>query len=313
MDYKDYYKTLGVEKTATKDEIKKQYRKLARQFHPDVNTADKGATAKFADISEAYEVLSDDEKRKKYDTLGSDWQQYQNSGQNQGFDWSKYASPGAGASGQGTQNWEDLFGGDGDTSDFFQNLFGRGFGGRQGSRSARGSDLKAELIISLEEAYEGGVKVLTVGERQIRLTLKPGIWDKQTIKVAGKGAPGPQGHPDGDLYLTFLLAPHPDYQLEGVDLYKTFGLNLYAALLGSSLEVATISGKFKLKIPPGTKNGTVFKLKGKGFPHYGKPGSHGDLYLKADLELPELLTAEEQTLFRKLAELRNVTVEGDQK
>jgi curved DNA-binding protein len=314
MDYKDYYKSLGVKKNASIDEIKKQYRKLARQFHPDVNTSDKGAAAKFAEISEAYEVLSDDEKRKKYDSVKTEWEQYQDSDKRSHFDWNKYASPPGGSPGQSSAGWEDLFGGENDTSEFFRNLFGRGSAGQSGPRSRyRGADLRAEITITLEEAYSGGVKIITVGGRPIRLNLKPGIWDRQTIKIKGKGAPGSHDTADGDLYLTFLLAPHPSYQLEGSDLSLNVPVNLYAALLGSTLEVATISGTFKLRIPPGTKNGTVFKLKGKGFPHYGKPGSHGDLYLKADVELPERLTAEEQTLFRTLAALRNETVEGVKK
>ncbi len=308
MEYKDYYKTLGVPKTAQAEEIKKQYRKLARQFHPDVNVADKNATAKFAEISEAYEVLSDDQKRKKYDSIGSEWEQYKNSDQRTHFDWSKYSAPPGGSSGAGATNWEDLFGEDG-TSEFFQNLF-KGSSGQTRNSTRRSLDLHAELTISLEDAYHGGVKVISVANRSIRLTLKPGIWDKQSIKVTGKGGVGSRPDEVGDLYLTFVLAPHPEYLLEGADLYKTIPVGLYTALLGSTLEVATISGKFKLKIPPETKNGTVFKLRGKGFPRYGKPGSHGDLFLKVELRLPEHLTPEEQTLLRQLAALRNETVEG---
>ena len=302
MDYKDYYKSLGVAKTATLDEIKKQYRAMARQTHPDVNSSDKGAAAKFAEISEAYEVLSDTEKRKKYDSLGSEWDQYQNTDQSSHFDWNKYAS--GSSSSQGSPSGGEGFNDD-DMSEFFRNLFG---GGRSGQ--SRGSDLKAELTISLEEAYAGGVKHLSVGNQTIRLTLKPGIWDHQTIKIVGKGSPGTPGHPTGDLYLTFLLSPHPDYVLDGVDLYRTIPVSLYAAMLGASLEVATISGKFRVRIPPGTKSGVVFKLKGKGFPHHGKPGTHGDLYLKARVDLPEHLTGDEKVLFGQLAALRNEKVEG---
>jgi len=305
MDYKDYYKSLGVSKTATLDEIKKQYRLLARQTHPDVNTTDKGASAKFAEISEAYEVLSDTEKRKKYDSLGSEWEQYQKSDQGANFDWNKYASPG-GSQDQGSSPWGDAFGDGADMSEFFRNLFG---GSRPG-QPRRGSDLKAELTISLEEAYAGGVKRLSLGHESIRLTLKPGIGDHQTIKIPGKGSPGAPGAPVGDLYLTFLISPHPDYLLEGVDLYRTIPVSLYTAILGAPIEVATISGKFKVKVPPGTKDGVVFKLTGKGFPHHGKPGTHGDLYLKVRVELPENLTAEEKELFGQLAALRNKKVEG---
>ncbi len=312
MEYKDYYKTLGVERTAGKDELKKQYRKLARQYHPDVNTTDKNAAAKFREITEAYEVLTDDEKRRKYDAFGSDWEQHQNSGQADTFDWSKYATRESGQEGASTQNWEDLFGGDSDPSDFFRTLFGQEFRSREGGRFARkGQDVDAELAISLEEAYEGGVKILSVGDKKIRLTLKPGIWDRQKIKIAGKGVSGNNGGENGDLYITFLIKPHPEYRLDGTDLFKDIPVSVYSALLGAALEVRTISGKFELKIPPGTKNGTILRLKGKGFPVYGKPGEQGNLFLRVVLQLPENLTSGEKKLWRELAALRNEKVQGE--
>lgn len=312
MEYKDYYKALGVERTAGKDELKKQYRKLARQYHPDVNTTDKNAAAKFREITEAYEVLTDDEKRRKYDAFGSDWEQHQNSGQADNFDWSKYAPQEGGQEGASTQNWDDVFGGGFDPSDFFRTLFGQEFRGREGGRFARrGQDVNAELAISLEEAYEGGVKILSVGDKKIRLTLKPGIWDRQKIKIAGKGVSGNNGGENGDLYITFLIKPHPEYRLDGTDLFKDIPVSVYSALLGAALEVRTISGKFELKIPPGTKNGTVLRLKGKGFPVYGKPGEQGNLFLRVVLQLPENLTSGEKKLWRELAALRNEKVQGE--
>lgn len=313
MEYKDYYKTLGVEKTVGKEELRKRYRKLARQYHPDVNTTDKNAAARFAEISEAYDVLSDDEKRRKYETLGSDWEQHRSSGQGGHFDWSKYASPGSGRQGNEGRSWEDLFkggtgAGDG-ASEFFRNIFGQGFRGRGDADFPRkGRDLHAELAITLEEAYSGGAQILTIGDRQIRLTLKPGIWDRQTIKIGGKGAPGTRAGGNGDLYITFLLKQHTEYRLDGTDLHLDLPLSIYAALLGSEQEVKTISGTFNVKIPPGTQNGTVFKLKGRGFPVYGKSDSHGDLFLKVVLRLPEKLNSRENTLFRELAALRNEKV-----
>jgi len=312
MEYKDYYKILGVEKTAGKEELKRQYRKLARQYHPDVNTTDRNAGKKFGEISEAYEVLSDDEKRKKYDALGSDWERSRSTGQEHDFDWSRYASRSGGQEGNPGRNWEDLFGGDAASSDFFRTIFGQGFGGREEARSAaKGPDLSAELAISLEEAYEGGTKILTIGDRQVRLKLKPGIWDRQTIKIAAQGAPGANGGENGDLYLTFLLEPHAEYMLDGTDLHRDVPVSLYAAILGATMEIRTISGIFKLRIPPGTKNGTVLKLKGKGFPVYEKPGIRGDLFLKVAVQLPEDPTPKEKTLFRELAALRNIAVEGE--
>ncbi len=313
MEYKDYYKTLGVEKTAGKEEIKKQYRKLARQFHPDVNTTDKNAGLKFGEISEAYEVLSDDEKRRKYDAFGSDWEQHQKTGKADDFDWSKYASRENGQEENSARNREEFFGEDSDMSDFFRNIFGQRFQGQEGAPFARrGQDLSAELTISLEEAYEGGVRILNVGDSRIRLKLKPGIWDRQKIKIAGKGAPGTNGAAHGDLYITFLLQPHPEYRLDGADLFRDIPLSIYSAMLGTALEIKTISGTFELKIPPETKNGTVFRLKGKGFPVYDKPGTHGNLFLKVVLQLPEKLTAQEKKLVRELAALRNEKV-GEEK
>jgi curved DNA-binding protein len=307
MEFKDYYKILGVEKTADKDELKKRYRKLAREYHPDVNITDKNAAVKFGEISEAYEVLSDDEKRKKYEALGTEWEGRKNAGQGEGFDWSKYAQPGANSPG----DWEDLFGNDPGSSDFFRNIFGKASQGRGGARYAvKGRDYTAELSLHLEEAYKGGIKVLTLGERQIRLTLKPGIRDRQTIKIKGKGAPGINGAENGDLYLAFLLSPHPEYRLQGADLFKDISVGIYSALLGAVMEVHTISGTFKLTIPPETKNRTVLKLKGKGYPVYEKPGSHGDLLLRVALELPEKLTDREKNLVRELAVLRGEKVEG---
>jgi curved DNA-binding protein len=312
MEYKDYYKSLGVERTAGKEELKKQYRKLARQYHPDVNTTDKNAAAKFREITEAYEVLTDDEKRRKYDAFGSDWEQHQASGQTDNFDWSKYASQQNRQQGASSRNWEDLFGGDSETSDFFKILFGQEFRGRGSAGFARkGQDLNAELAISLEDAYKGGPKILSVGDKKIRLTLKPGIWDRQKIVIAGKGGPGVNGGENGDLYITFLIKPHPEYRLDGTDLFKDIPVSVYSAMLGAALEVRTISGKFELKIPPGTKNGTVFRLRGKGFPVYDKPGSQGNLFLRVVLQLPERLTSQEKKLWRELAALRNEKVRGD--
>jgi curved DNA-binding protein len=309
MDYKDYYSVLGVAKTAGKADIKKKYRELARKYHPDVNVTDKDAGVKFGEISEAYEVLSDDEKRRKYDAFGSDWEQYQSSGQTGNFDWSKYAAQGGAKDGDPAQDWKDFFGGNTTTSDFFKTIFGQEFRGREGAGFARkGRDLQAELTISLEEAYQGGVKIITVGDKNIRLKLKSGIWDRQRIQIAGKGAQGSGGAANGDLYITFLIEPHPEYRLDGTNLFKDIELGVFPAMLGDTLEVQTISGKFELKIPPGTQNGTVFRLKGRGFPVYDTPGNQGDLFLRVVLRLPEDLTPQEKKLVQELDDLRKVKV-----
>lgn len=305
MEYKDYYKVLGVEKGAGKEELKKQYRKLARKYHPDVNTTDMDAGLRFGEISEAYDVLSDDEKRRKYDALGS----------GEDFARSAYANQGSGQEGQGsqgTQDWDGIFGKDSSSSEFFRTIFGAAFGSGEGARFARkGRNLKAELPISLEEAYSGGAKVLDLEGENIRLKLKPGIWDGQIIQIAGKGASGIGGAESGDLYITFSILPHPEYQLEGKDLFKDISLGIYSAILGADFSVETISGKFELKIPPETKNGTMFRLKGKGFPVYGEPESRGDLFLKVTLRLPEKPTIQEKKLFRELAALRNESVKAE--
>lgn len=296
MEYKDYYKILAVPKTVEINELKNQYRKLARKYHPDVNTTDKNAASKFAEISEAYEVLSDNEKRKKYDALSSDWEQHKNAGQNDQFDWSKYARQENGQTPKGEQNWEDIF----------ANFFGQNLrGGGKNSFARQGQDLHAELSISLEEAFTGGTEVLKIGKQNIRITLKPGIWDRQTIKIGDKGEEGINGGANGDLFITFAIQPSTTYRLDGTNLYMDVPVSIYSALLGATQEVQTVSGTYKIKIPPETQNGTVFKLKGRGFPIYDKPGIQGDLFLKVNLQLPEKLDSREVTLIQELANLRN--------
>lgn len=295
MDFQDYYKTLGVNPNVTNEELKKVYRKLAREQHPDVNPTDQKATARFAKLSEAYEVLSDPEKRKKYDSVESDYLRHNSEEPSAPFDWTKYSS------GAGTDSSEDA-------SEFFRNLFGQGFGSGGSFRvPRRGRDVKASLELSLDEAYHGGRKHLTLGDQEIRLLLKPGVWDRQSIVLPGKGSPGSSGGEAGDLYLTFHLQPHPDYRLEGADLHRELPVDLYDVLLGTTLKIQTISGTFQLKIPPETKNAAVFKLRGKGFPVYGTPGAHGDLYLRVAVQLPMNLTPKETSLLRDLAALRRGT------
>ena len=320
MEYRDYYKILGVDKNAGKDEIKKAYRKLARKFHPDTNPNDKEAAKKFSEINEAHEVLSDDEKRKKYDQLGADWQRYQQSGGSEGFDWSKYSTAGPGASPGGgwtyyTGDFEDIFGeGAGGFSDFFKNIFG-GFGGGfaedlggfGSGASIKGQDLSAEISISMEEAFRGCTRIIELAGKKMRINLDQGIRDGQTIRLKGKGGAGGQGGPAGDLYITIRVSDHPDYRREGDDLYKDVPVEVYTAMLGGEQEIDTISGKYKLKIPPGTDSGTTFRLKGRGFPKYGDKGAKGDLYVKAVIHVPKNLNSEEKELVCKLASMRKNT------
>lgn len=308
MQYKDYYAILGVGKAAGKDELKTRYRRLARRYHPDVNTMDADAGAKFGEISEAYDVLSDDEKRHTYDLFGSDMERYGDPGKQGDFDWSKYASAKGGKAAEGANDWDGFYGTDSGTSDFFRNIFGQGSQARK--RSPRGRDLSAEVEISLEDAYLGGTREIGIGGRKIRIKLKPGIWDRQKIQIAGKGADGPGKTGSGDLFVTFLIKPHQEYRLQGADLYKDLPLSVFAAILGASVEVVAISGRFELVIPPETKNGTVFRLKGKGFPVYGKPGTSGDLFLRVAVQVPQNLTQREKDLVAELAAIRGEKAGG---
>jgi curved DNA-binding protein len=300
MEYKDYYGILGVDKNASKEEIKKAYRKLARKYHPDINPTDSDATNKFAEINEAHEVLTDDEKRKKYDTLGADWQQYQSSGaRTEDFDWSRYAGAGRRtAYYQGS--WEDLFGGQ-EFSDFFKTIFGAG----EGRYRMRGQDLQAELTISMEETFHSCVKIINLNGKNMRITLEPGIRDGQTIRLKGKGYPGTSGGESGDLYITLQVSPHPKFERDGDDLLTDTSLDLYTALLGGELEIESPSGIYKLKIPPETQSGTVFRLKGKGFPKYRKKGAFGDLYVRTVIQLPKKLNTREKELIQQLASMRS--------
>lgn len=301
MDYKDYYKALGVDKKATNDQIKKAYRKLARQYHPDVNPNNAEAERKFKEINEAHEVLSDEDKRRKYDELGADWQRYQHAGPGRGqaqggFDWSQYQQAGGGGF--------ESFGDDGNFSDFFSNIFGS-MGGRGGSRAGAGQDYQAELELTLEDAYLGGPRTLNVNGKSLRITIKPGVEDGQTIRLRDQGAPGRNGGPNGSLYITLRVLPDVRYARLGNDLTQEVQVPLYRALLGGEQVVDTLSGSVKINIKPETQNGTRLRLRGKGFPVYNKEGEFGDLYLHLTVQLPQRLTDQEKDLIRQLAALRN--------
>ena len=317
MDYKDYYKVLGLEKNATPEQIKKAYRKLARQHHPDVNPNDKDAEQKFKEINEANEVLSDPEKRKKYDQFGADWQRYQQQpgggtgrgGQpGGGFDWSQYTQGGGGGSGGGSP-----FGEGEDFSDFFGSLFGNvgGGGGGRNSRPGAGPDYQAELELSLEEAYQGGPRTITVNGKNLRLTIVPGVADGQTIRLREQGGPGRNGGPHGALLITFRIRLDARYARTGDDLTQDVPVSIYKALLGGEQTVETLSGQVKIKLKPETANGTRLRLRGKGFPVYKKEGQFGDLYLRLTLTLPQHLTDPEKELIRQLAALRSTEQEPE--
>lgn len=307
MEYKDYYKILGVEKKATKDEIKKAYRKLAMKYHPDKTKGDKSAEDKFKEINEAHEVLSDDEKRKKYDELGSNWQYYQQAGGNsEGFDWNRYANRG-GAQYQYSSNFEDIFGNSG-YSDFFDMFFGGSFGGKKAKRGGarrapqKGQDYQASLDVSLQEAYHGVAKVFSVNNQSIRLNIKPGIQDGHMLKIPGKGGAGAGGA--GDLLIRVNVLNDNVFERKGDDLYADLNVPLYDAVLGGKVEFETIKGKVKIDVTKDCSDGKIFRLAKLGMPKYGKTGEFGDLYLTVKIVLPKNLSAKEIELFGELKKLR---------
>ena len=308
VDYRDYYKVLGIEKIATAEQIKKAYRKLARQHHPDVNPSDQDAERKFKEINEANEVLSDPEKRKKYDQFGADWQRYQ---QQPGGAAGRSGAPGGGRDwGQYTQGQggggSNSFGEGEDFSDFFGSLFGNTGGGRAGGsgRPAAGPDYQAELELSLEEAYHGGPRTITVQGRSLRLTIQAGVYDGQVIRLRDQGGPGRQGGPNGSLLISFRIRPDARYVRTGNDLTQDVPVSIYKALLGGEQTVETLSGPVKIKLKPETANGTRLRLRGKGFPVYKQTDQFGDLYLRLTLALPQQLTEVEKELFQQLTALR---------
>jgi len=292
MEFIDYYKILGVNKDAPDEEIKKAYRKLARKMHPDLNPNDKEAHQKFQQINEANEVLSEPEKRKKYDQYGKDWK---NADQ---FEQQRHSRQRA------QHRAEEQFAGDDDSdfSDFFESMFGGS--GRSRQTKFRGQDYNAELRLDLTNAMKTHQQTLSVNGKNIRITIPAGIENGQTIKLKGYGAPGVNGGPAGDLYITFSIAPHPVFKRSGNDLFMTAPVDLYTAVLGGETTIDTLTGKVKLKAAPGTQNGTRIRLKGKGFPVYKKEGESGDLYVTYDVKLPTNLTEQQKALFTELSKLK---------
>ncbi|MES2649597.1 MAG: J domain-containing protein [Bacteroidota bacterium] len=297
MDYIDYYEVLGLDKTATTDDIKKAYRKLARKYHPDLNPNDKDAHKKFQQINEANEVLSDPEKRKKYDQYGKDWMhadafekaQHQQRSGRETF---------TGRQGFGEQFDDDRF------SDFFESMFGRS-NRRAGGQDTkfRGQDYQAELHLNLEDAYHTHKQTLTVNGKQLRITIPAGVENGQKIKLKGHGGPGMNGGPAGDLYITFLITDHPRFKRTGNDLYLVATIDLYTAVLGGESTIDTMDGKVKIKVSPGTQNGFKTKLRGKGYPVYKQEGNFGDLYITYQVLIPTHLTEKQKELFEQLKQL----------
>lgn len=292
MAFIDYYKILGIPKTATDKDIKTAYRKLARKYHPDLNPDNKEAELKFKEINEANEVLSDPENRKKYDKYGKDWkhgEEYEKTRQRQSQQQSS------------RQNFsEDAY------SDFFESMFGGGGRSYSQSRSPKfkGQDYNAELQLNLKDVYTSQQQVLTVNGKKIRLSIPAGIENGQVIKIKGKGGEGSNGGPNGDLYIKFTVDNHTQFKREGNNLYLNVDLDLYTSILGGEIKVNTFNGQVKLNIKPGTKNESKVKLKGKGFPMYKKEGAFGDLIITYHIKIPTDLNKKEIELFKELQKIK---------
>ncbi len=326
MEFKDYYSTLGVAKTATEKEVKQAFRKLARKFHPDVNPGDKAAEAKFKEINEAYEVLGDPAKRKKYDELGANWRMYEQAGAAGGgagpFAGQWNVNVGGGPGGYRTmspEEMEEMFGDSNPFSDFFTTFFGGGFEpgarapGAPGARGGRarqraGRDVEHELELTLEDAYHGTTRRLALKHdghaRTVDVRIPAGVGDGSRVRVAGEGEQGSGGAAAGDLYLRVRLAPHPVFERKGRDVYVKAPVPVTVAVLGGEAEVRTLAGKpARLRIPPLTQNGQVFRLKGFGMPAVGKVDEKGDLYARVDVQLPVRLSSEERAHYEALSKL----------
>jgi len=292
MAYIDYYKVLGISKTATESDIKKAYRKLARKYHPDLNPNDKDAELKFKQINEANEVLSNAENRKKYDEYGEHWQNteaYEQAKQKQAYQQRAHRT----SSSYSEQDFSDIFG----------SMFGEGASHHRNVKY-RGHDFNAEMHLDLREVYTTQKRTLTVNNKNIRITIPAGLENGQIIKIKGHGGKGFNGGPNGDLYIQFSISNSTQFKRDGDNLYLSVDLDLYKALLGGDIMVNTFDGKARLTVKPETQNGTKVKLKGKGFPKYKKEGQFGDLFVTYTLKVPTKLTAKEKELFTKLSKLR---------
>ena len=336
MQFKDYYQTLGVAKSASDKEIKQAYRKLARKHHPDVNPGDKSAETKFKEINEAYEVLGDADKRRKYDELGANWRMYEQA-QQQGQPWpggagSPFGGGGFGDGGAWTINMgggpsggyrtmseeemREIFGNEDPFSDFFKTFFGGGMGGgreagrgRARARAQKGRDIEHEVELTLEEAFHGATRRISIKQgghaRSVDVRIPAGVKDGSRVRAAGEGESGANGGASGDLYLRVRLKPHAVFEREGNDLRAKVAVPVTTAVLGGEANVPTVTGTVRLKIPETTQNGQVFRLKGHGMPVLGKGAERGDLYAAVEIQLPRTLTKDQRQHWEALQKLES--------
>ena len=333
MEFKDYYATLGVPKTASDKELKQAYRKLARKHHPDVNPGDKGAEAKFKEINEAYEVLGDPDKRRKYDELGANWRMYEQAqqqgqpfrggspfgggfggfggGAGEGGAWTINMGGPGGARTMSEEEMRDMFGSEDPFSDFFRTFFGGGGGGAdargrggRAPRTQKGRDIESEAELTLEEAYHGAMRRISItlggSARSVDVRIPAGVKDGSRVRAAGEGESGSSGGASGDLFLRVKIKPHPVFERKGDDLHTKVALPVTVAVLGGEAQVPTISGSVRLKVPETTQPGQIFRLKGHGMPVVGKPDQKGDLYATADIQLPRSLSKDQRQAWEQI-------------
>lgn len=297
MEYKDYYKILGVERSASQDDIKKAYRKLAVKYHPDKNPDDKVAEEKFKEISEAYQVIGNPDSRKKYDELGANWKQYENAGFG-GF------GGGQGFNASGFSDFFDMFFGGAQGGAGFDIRDFMGGAGRRSTRPTKGGDLNATINLTLLEAYQGSQRLLDLNGNTIKISIKPGVRDGQVLRIKGKGNPGRNGGDNGDLMIKVVIMNDPAYQRDGDDLIKNVNIDVYTAILGGKITVNTLKGDVNVPIKQQTQNNSTLRLKGLGMPHYGKEGA-GSLLLKVQILLPEYFSQKELELIREAKNINN--------
>jgi len=297
MEYKDYYKILGVNKDAKPDQIRKAFRDLAKKHHPDKNPNNKSSEEKFKQINEAYEVLKDPEKKKRYDELGDSWKNYSsNGGRQSDFDWAQWSNQSKGPAS-----------GSGNFSDFFESIFGGGFGGGSSgsgrSRAFRGEDMQAVMDLSLEEVLKGTQRLVNIGGQPIKLSIKPGAKNDQILRMKGKGSPGYNGGEAGDLLISIRVLKDPLFEVKANDLYTDLYIDVFTAVLGGKVTLNTLDKAVSISIPPGTDSGKTLRLKGAGIPHYGQPEKRGELYVRILVRVPKNLSQKEKELYLQLQNL----------